>query len=291
MAILPCRASDSLLNQSRFSTINITKHHTYRVQLNSTDRLTLVQPATIAASIKIQEELPPYIGPEAIQVVSPEQFGRRQSTFPGSGSPFDRKIVFGKVPHSTARYYGQEQRGMLRNQNASIWKKAGRGEILIGGAELLGMGILMLMPQEVTKWQDDWLADAGRNITRAFTTAPVMDEDDWQFNYIGHPFAGALYYNTIRSQNATWFQSFLFSTAQSFIWEYVVEGIAEQPSIQDLIVTPVGGTILGEAFHQLTMGMRKNGFNTFEKVVTLVLNPMFVINNGYGPKYNPVFIK
>lgn len=115
-----------------------------------------------------------------------------------------------------------------------------------------------------------------------------MDEDDWGFNYVGHPLAGALYYNTVRSQNATWFQSFMFSAVQSAIWEYIIEGVAEQPSIQDLIITPIAGTILGEAFHQLTMGMRKNGFKFSEKVATLVLNPMFVLNNGFGPKHNPV---
>jgi len=33
--------------------------------------------------------------------------------------------------------------------------------------------------------------------------------------------------------------------------------------------------------------MRKNGFRFFEKVFVLVFNPMFVINNGFGPRHNP----
>jgi hypothetical protein len=36
-----------------------------------------------------------------------------------------------------------------------------------------------------------------------------------------------------------------------------------------------------------TMGMRKNGFQFLEKVFVLIFNPMFVINNGLGPKHNP----
>ena len=179
----------------------------------------------------------------------------------------------------------------LRNEHAGIWKKVGRAELFIGGVELLGMAVLILMPKEVTKWSDDWAQDAWRNLKRSFSTTPVWDKDDWALNYIGHPIAGSYYYNALRSQNASRFHSFLFSTAQSFIWEYIIEGVAERPSAQDLFITPVVGSLLGEFTHQLTMSMRKNGFNFFEKVFVLLLNPMFVINNGFGPRFNPAMAK
>jgi uncharacterized protein DUF3943 len=178
----------------------------------------------------------------------------------------------------------------LRNEYSSFWKKAGRGELIIGGIELIGMGGLILMPKEVTKWQSGWIKAAERNIVHGFSSLPVWDHDNWQFNYVGHPIAGSYYYNSVRSQNAKWWQSFLFAATQSCIWEYIIEGSAEQPSIQDLIVTPVGGTILGESVNMITMQMRKNGFRFLEKVFVLVFNPMFVLNNGFGPKHNPVRI-
>ena len=176
---------------------------------------------------------------------------------------------------------------LLRNQYSSFWKKAGRGELLIGGIEVIGMVTLMLMPKEVTKWEPGWIKSAEKNLIRAFSTPPVWDKDDWALNYIGHPIAGSYYYNAVRSQNATPWQSFLFATVQSCIWEYVIEGVAERPSIQDLIVTPIFGALLGEPIHLATMSMRKNGFGFFEKVFVLVFNPVFVINNGFGPKHNP----
>lgn len=179
------------------------------------------------------------------------------------------------------------QKHLLRNQYSSFWQKAGRGELLIGGIEVIGMTTLILMPKEVTKWEPGWMKSAEKNIARAFSTLPVWDHDDWALNYIGHPIAGSYYYNAVRSQNATRFQSFLFATVQSCIWEYIIEGVAERPSIQDLFVTPVVGSLLGEPIHLLTMNMRKNGFRFFEKVFVLVFNPMFVINNGFGPKHNP----
>ena len=177
---------------------------------------------------------------------------------------------------------------LLRNENKSVWKKIGRAELFIGGVELLGMAVLIMMPKEVTKWPHDWAQDALRNIKRSVSTLPVWDKDEWKINYIGHTVAGSYYYNALRSQHATRVQSFLFATAQSFIWEYVIEGMAEHPSTQDLFITPIGGLILGEATHQLTMNMRRNGFNFFEKVFVLIFNPMFVLNNGFGPKFNPV---
>lgn len=180
---------------------------------------------------------------------------------------------------------------LLRNEHAGIWKKVGRAELLIGGIEVFGMAVLILLPKEVTKWSEDWAQDAMRNLKRAFTHPPVWDKDDWQFNYVGHPIAGSYYYNALRSQNANKFHSFLFSTAQSFIWEYIIEGVAERPSTQDLFITPIVGSLLGEATHMITMNMRRNGFNLFEKIFTILFNPMYVFNNGFGPKYNPAFAR
>jgi len=177
---------------------------------------------------------------------------------------------------------------LLRNEHAGIWKKVGRAELFIGGIEVFGMTVLILLPKEITKWSEDWARDAMRNLKRAFTTAPVWDKDDWQLNYIGHPIAGSYYYNALRSQNASRWHSFLFSTAQSFIWEYIIEGVAEKPSVQDIFVTPVVGSLLGEATHMITMNMRRNGFNLFEKIFTIIFNPMYAINNGFGSRYNPV---
>ena len=176
---------------------------------------------------------------------------------------------------------------LLRNEYAGIWKKIGRAELFIGGAELLGATVLIVTPKKVTKWSHNWELDAWRHIKRSLKL-PVWDDDNWKINFIGHPIAGSFYYNSLRSQNAGIFHSFLFATAQSCIWEYFIEATAEKPSTQDLIVTPIVGAILGESTHRLTMNMRRNGFNFFEKVFVVIFNPMFAINNGFGPRFNPV---
>jgi hypothetical protein len=176
----------------------------------------------------------------------------------------------------------------LRNENAGIWKKIGRAELFIGGAELLGATVLIVTPNEVTKWPHNWEQDAWRHMKRSLSRLPVWDDDNWKINFIGHPVAGSCYFNSLRSQNASIFHSFLFATAQSFIWEYFIEATAEKPSTQDLVITPIVGSILGESIHMLTMSMRRNGFNFFEKIFVLIFNPPFVFNNGFGPRFNPV---
>jgi hypothetical protein len=222
---------------------------------------------------------------------------RSASTYPSLSRSTGFQLYAGKHRPSTFKinfhdsFLSKPPTIPLRNEHAGIWKKVGRAELFIGGVEVIGMVALIMMPKEITKWPDDWAQDAIRNLKRAFTTTPVWDRDDWALNYIGHPIAGSYYYNALRSQNASRFHSFLFSTAQSFIWEYFIEGMAERPSAQDLLITPVVGSLLGETTHAITMNMRRNGFNLFEKVFVLLLNPMYVINNGFGTRFNPAFAK
>ena len=64
-------------------------------------------------------------------------------------------------------------------------------------------------------------------------------------------------------------------------FEYLVESWSEKPSIQDLIVTPVVGSILGELIYLATQEMRKDGFSTAEKIIVTVINPFYVFQNGY----------
>ena len=63
------------------------------------------------------------------------------------------------------------------------------------------------------------------------------------------------------------------------------EGGMEQPSIQDLIVTPVLGSFVGELAHRATISMSKNGFQWYEKVLVCLINPTFVFNNGFKVKH------
>jgi hypothetical protein len=67
----------------------------------------------------------------------------------------------------------------------------------------------------------------------------------------------------------------------------MIEALAEQPSIPDLIFTPTLGSALGELTHRVMIRLNRNGFSTFEKILVTFINPAYVINNGYKKHHSP----
>jgi hypothetical protein len=123
--------------------------------------------------------------------------------------------------------------------------------------------------------------DAWNNFEDAWTKPPVVDKDNAMVNYLGHPYFGALYYLSQRNYGESPLYSFLFSVFTSAAFEYFIESWSERPSVQDLVVTPVVGSILGELVFQATQAMRKDGFTKAEKIIVTVINPLYVLQNGY----------
>lgn len=172
----------------------------------------------------------------------------------------------------------------LKNENASLGQKLLRSSAHIAGFEVGMLGGLLLLPKSFTNWGNNSWSKIQSNLHRAWTAPPVWDRDGWAINYVSHPHSGSVYYNFMRSQNATMLESFLFAVFQSTAWEYVWEAPFEQPSINDLFATPVGGAIIGELSHRATLAMRKNGFKWYEKAAVIVINPAYWINNGFKTK-------
>lgn len=172
--------------------------------------------------------------------------------------------------------------------NANKFKRA---SVQVIGYNITMGAFLFIAPESLTKWgKEDKLSIKSilNQYNETFTKAPVVDKDNWYVNYIGHPYQGSFYYNSLRTQDVSFWNSSFFCLANSFLWEYLWEGGFENPSIQDLIVTPVIGVFLGELIHRSTIYMSKNGFLWYEAVLVTVLNPAYVINNRFvfNPKKN-----
>ena len=178
--------------------------------------------------------------------------------------------------------FDYEEDKELRNESKARIEKVKRGLRLSAGYNLtIGAGLL-IMPSKVTHWKrEDFFKTAGPNLGKAWTKEPVWDKDAMITNYVGHPYQGAFYYNSMRSQGAKVWESSLFCLGQTLMWEFVFEAIKEQPSRQDLITTPIGGILFGELIHRGTLRMRRGGFRAWEKVLITVFNPSYVLNNGY----------
>lgn len=126
---------------------------------------------------------------------------------------------------------------------ARLW---GQTKLMFG----LGVGVvaaLAVMPESFTNWDKAEMKQFHKKWWDNVSSGPVMDEDDWFLNYVTHPYFGGVYYIVARESGYNQWNSFVYSFLMStFYWEYGIEAIAEVPSIQDIIVTPVGGWLYGE---------------------------------------------
>jgi len=126
--------------------------------------------------------------------------------------------------------------------------------LYVVGLQLLGMGFLLASRREVTGFK---VARAG-NVLEGLTSAPVWDQDGIFFNYLAHPLWGSESYLRARRAHFSPLQSFLFSSAASVAWEYLIEAWAEHPSTQDLLFTSTLGSALGELRFQARRSLKKN---------------------------------
>jgi hypothetical protein len=99
-----------------------------------------------------------------------------------------------------------------------------------------------------------------------------FDTNRFDTNMITHPAAGALYYVAARGNRLSVLESFLFAAAASTTWEYVGE-FREKASVNDLIVTPVAGAVVGETLTQLGVFFERSERTPVTRVLAFVLAP------------------
>ena len=126
------------------------------------------------------------------------------------------------------------------------------------GLALGVLGAIALLPERISKWDKSNIRPFHK-WWRNVRSGPVRDTDEWYINYIGHPYFGGVYYVAARSSGYNQWNSFIYSFLMStFVYEYGIEAMCEVPSIQDIIVTPVGGLLYGELAYQGKMHILAN---------------------------------
>lgn len=126
---------------------------------------------------------------------------------------------------------------------------------IYAGAFVGTLFVLELLPEDATAWNRAELNRVPfykRWYENIFKKGPEWDHDLFIFNYVLHPYAGAAYFMSARSCGFNFWQSMLYSAFISNIgWEFGIEACMERPSYQDLFVTPVIGSLIGEGFYRL----------------------------------------
>jgi len=171
-------------------------------------------------------------------------------------------------------------------------KRLGLNTALYVGGTMVAFTILWLSPESFSGWDKDKIREEGliKQWKENVRAGPVWDHDDLFLNWIMHPYIGGIYYMSARGSGYKWWESFLYSTIMStFFWEYGVEAFAEIPSWQDLVITPVLGSVVGELFFIAKGSIIRNDrriLNTRVLGITamLLMDPMNEILNGLGYK-------
>lgn len=177
-----------------------------------------------------------------------------QNDFIGKASAIQSDSLGSKADISIL---GEQNDSIINTKLAPIYNPQRDPERLLYNTGLYAVtavasfGLLWIAPVSISKWDKEQIREDGltnkwkENVRKG----PVFDQDDFYMNYLIHPWAGGVYYMTARGSGYKRWESFTYSVLMStFFWEYGVEPFAEVPSIQDLVITPVVGSIIGEGF-------------------------------------------
>jgi hypothetical protein len=154
------------------------------------------------------------------------------------------------------------------------------------GYQFGAIAILYMMPESVSGWTDEQKKNYGISVWWEKTTHPENDSDDFYINYILHPYWGAAYFVRARERGYNGWQSFGYSTLLSTLFEFGVEAGAENPSKQDLWVTPVIGSMVGVYFMHLRGNIRERDIergyrSTGDKWLWVLTDPLGSLNRQF----------
>ncbi len=151
------------------------------------------------------------------------------------------------------------------------------------GYQFAAVAILYVMPEDVTGWSAEDKSDYSAAKWWNNVTSPQMDSDDFYLNWIIHPYWGASYFVRARERGYSNTQSFWYSVMLSTMFEFGAEALAEEPSYQDLVITPVLGSLVGSWFMHVREGVvartDSRGYrSTGDKWVWVLTDPLGSLN-------------
>ena len=148
--------------------------------------------------------------------------------------------------------------------SAPNWHRMWVNTAVFAGAFVGTLLVLECLPEDATSWNRSELQKdpaQKRWFQNIFKRGPEWDHDNPIFNYVLHPYAGAVYFMSARSCGFNFYQSLLYCACISTIgWEFGIEACMERPSIQDIFVTPLVGSALGEMFYKLKRHIVSNDY-------------------------------
>lgn len=167
--------------------------------------------------------------------------------------------------------------------NIPDWKRMWTNTAVLGGAYVGTLLVLQCLPADATSWNRAEITEVPlfkRWYRNVFKLGPDWDHDNPVFNFVLHPYAGAVYFMAARSCGFNFWRSMLYSACVSTVgWEFGVEAFMERPSIQDIFITPLIGSAIGEVFYKTKRSIVDNdyrllGSRLIGNVAVFLLDPV-----------------
>ena len=106
------------------------------------------------------------------------------------------------------------------------------------------------------------------------------DDNTFMINQWGHPYQGSTYFSAGRANGLSFWESAPLAALGALTWEYLAE--RHKPSLNDLIMTTLGGISLGEMFHRTAWLIRDTSdtgkSRMTREIVAAVFDPITGIN-------------
>jgi hypothetical protein len=121
-------------------------------------------------------------------------------------------------------------------------------------------------------------------LKESFTMLPkINDHDSWQWNYVAHPVMGQISYLAYRNRGGSRWGSFCCTLFSSTFHEYIIASSTQRPSVVDLTITPIAGSMLGECSYQVRKMIKKKYPDSFfGKAFRIILDPVESLRNMFN---------
>jgi hypothetical protein len=161
----------------------------------------------------------------------------------------------------------------------------GRAALEMAGA--LAVGTTWYQTQiELNKLDFDFGRTAAEQRRRLLTPAGYRFDDNNRTLNVGHAFMGMYYHQLARANGAGLVGAYLFNLATSSVWELAVEH-REVFSLNDTVVTAMGGFSLGEATFQLGELFARSAPTWRNRIAMGLLSPAHLLPGGRDPGSAP----
>lgn len=169
----------------------------------------------------------------------------------------------------------QDERSAWARWHSSLWGAS----VTMGTAMVTTVALLSLFPKDFTSWNKPNFYGLKRN----FTHGPNFDYDNFFFNYIAHPIDGSEFFLIARNRKLSFWESFAYAAAVSTFFEFFIESAYEGASWQDLWITPVSGTVIGELRWQAKKSLENprtgKPSGTANKILYVIIDPVDAVLN------------